>query len=274
MEEISYEESILKWRKEMDERLRAENSWLALAGLFWLEEGKNSFGTAKSNDILLPSGSAAEEVGYFEFLDSETKLVVTSDETVQVDGETLKGASLQPDVSGSPSIIELGALRMMVIQRGDQYAIRLWDNQRVERQTFGGRQWFPIDRSYLIEAEFVSYDPPKPIIIPDMLGNTTEEESYGYVEFQINGQGYQLGALGTSSDGLFLIFSDLTNGDSTYPSGRFLSTYPVETGKVDLDFNCAINPPCAFTKYATCPLPPEQNRLDVAIMAGEMYSKE
>jgi len=265
----SYQAEIERWRQERETRLKADAGWLTVAGLFWLKEGKNSVGTDKSNDIVLPAGSAPASVGAFEFHEGETLFHTAAGVEVQVNGKQATSARLKPGTSGSPDVVQLNDLTMFVIQRGKRFAIRLKDKNSPMRKAFTGLKFFPPDERYRVRAKFVPYNPPKMIPIPNILGETEEQASPGYVEFMLNGHEYRLDPV-TEGDALFFIFKDLTSGKETYPPGRFLNTPMPKDGEVTLDFNKAYNPPCAFTPFATCPLPPKQNQLAVRIEAGEL----
>lgn len=269
----SYEQGILNWRLEMDASLRAEKGWLSLAGLFWLKEGMNSFGSGASNDIVLPGVSAPQEAGCFRLSQGKVTLRVAAG-SIAVDGESVVQSELKPDTSGSPSRLTLGDQTMMVIQRGERFGIRLWDDSRPERRTFPGRQWYPVRPEYRVEARFLEHDPPRSLQISDISGGLQEASTPGTVTFEVHGQQCQMEALGDPEEELFLIFRDLTCGEGTYPGGRFLTTERPERGEVCLDFNRAYSPPCAFTPFATCPLPPQENYLRVRIEAGELHPEE
>ena len=148
--------------------------------------------------------------------------------------------------------------------------MRIRDVNHPLRRELPPLPWFPIRETYRVRARWVGYDRPKSIAIADVLGDTSEHLSPGYAVFTLGGRELRLEPVG-QPDGLFFIFKDLTSGDETYPAGRFLDTPPPRDGFVDLDFNKAYSPHCAFTPYATCPLPPPQNRLAVRVEAGERY---
>jgi uncharacterized protein (DUF1684 family) len=269
----AYQKSLVEWRAEMDASLRAENSWLALAGLLWLQEGTSTIGRGAGNTLVLPGGGTPVELGRFTLERGQVSFSTRHRGLVKVNHAACEQAILQPDVSGEPDIIEAGDLRMILIQRGKLFGIRVWDNSREERRTFPGRIWYTIDPSYKILADFIEYDPPKSMLIPSVLGKAEEEFATGEIQFQLEGRAFKLDALSAGAGGLFVIFSDLSNEDSTYPAGRFLVTEPPAGGKVELDFNKAYNPPCAFTPFATCPLPPPQNSLEIRVEAGEKFRK-
>jgi uncharacterized protein (DUF1684 family) len=266
----AYRAEIRQWRLNYEASLKQENGWLALAGLFWLKEGDNSFGTALGNDIVLPEVSMPDFAGSFVFHGGKTRLLVKRGSAVLLNGEPVRTEMpLKPDSDGRPDRITLGRLSMIVIHRGERYGIRLWDNASVNRRGFQGTHWFPVNESYRVTAQFTSYPKPQMIPILNVIGDTEQNPSPGYARFDIHGRECHLEAL-LEGDQLFFLFKDLTSGKQTYPSGRFLYANLPKNGKVILDFNEAQNPPCAFTAFATCPLPPRQNYLPVAIEAGEL----
>lgn len=265
----AYTAEIEQWRQAREARLRSADGWLSLAGLFWLKEGENGAGAGPSNDIVLPKGSAPERLGVFEFHNGAVSFRSASDITVTVNGSPATSAALKPDSSDSPDILRSNGLTMYVIQRGDRYGIRLKDRNSEARRTFSGLQYFPVNPEYRVKARFVAYSPARLIAIPNILGQVEQDPSPGYVVFKLHGRELRLDPI-TEDDSLFFIFKDLTSGKQTYPPGRFLNTDMPRNGEVVLDFNKAYNPPCVFTPYATCPLPPEQNNLPIAIEAGEL----
>lgn len=266
----AYREQIKKWRADYEDGLKRDNGWLTLAGLFWLKEGDNVFGTAAGNDLILPAGSAPETAGIFVFHDGKTRLRLKEGLQASLNGvPVLTETALKSDSAGKPDRITLGHLSMIAIQRGIRYGIRLWDNQSPVRRDFTGSRWFPPKESYRVTAKFVSYPQPKVIPILNVLGDTEQNPSPGYAEFELDGKPCRLEPL-LEGDRLFFIFKDATSGKQTYPAGRFLYAALPKDGMVILDFNKAENPPCAFTAYATCPLPPRQNHLQLAIEAGEL----
>ncbi len=265
-----YEQSILKWRQEVDANLRRENGWLALAGLFWLRRGTNLIGSAPESDILLPQRAPARP-GTFEFDGDNVMLTVETELPVEVNSVVTKSALLDTDEEDTPSFITFEEMRMVVVRRSKGIGIRLWDNSRKERQLFPSRQWYPVKKELRIPAIYTRYETPKIVQMPDILGSITDEPMQGFVAFELNGKIYELMVEELSDKRLFVQFMDLTNGQTTYPSGRYHYTEAHEDGKVFVDFNKAYSPPCAFTEYATCTFPPQENRLQVAIEAGEIY---
>ncbi|MHA6247011.1 DUF1684 domain-containing protein [Pontibacter sp. CAU 1760] len=265
-----YVETVNQWHHEREESLQKENSWLALAGLYWLEPGRNSFGSSGANDIVFPEGKIAPNAGAFILQGNEVWLEATPEASVLVNGQPPEGKALvfRPDME-APQTMQHGALSWVVISRGDKYGIRLWDAEHPARQAFKGIARFPVTPSWKVEARLEQNALPKQIAITNVLGQTSQEPSPGAVVFTINGKQHRLDALEEGEE-LFIIFADKTNGNETYGAGRYLYIpKPGADGKTVIDFNKAYNPPCAFTGYATCPLPPKQNFLPLAIPAGE-----
>ncbi|HEV2381518.1 MAG TPA: DUF1684 domain-containing protein [Terriglobia bacterium] len=267
--EDSYRAQIEQWRARREASLKSEDGWLTVAGLFWLKRGINTVGTEAGNDIVLPAGSAPGRVGAFDMHDGIISFEAAAGVNATVNGKPATASALKPDSSESPDILRLNGLTLSVIQRHDRYGIRLKDKNSEMRKAFTGLKYFPAKEEYRVKAKFVPYDPAKTIAVPNILGQIEQTPSPGYVEFTLNGHELRLNPV-TEGDTLFFIFKDLTSGKETYPPGRFLNTEMPKNGEVILDFNKAYNPPCAFTPYATCPLPPEQSKLSIAIEAGEL----
>ncbi len=270
--EDAYRAGILKWRAEREARLKADGGWLTVAGLFWLKDGENRFGTDPKADVVLPPGSAPAQAGVFDLHGRETTLRLLPGVEGTIAGKPVHGATLmRPDSSGAPDVLEMGRLSLHVIERGSRFAIRLKDKEATARKQFTGLHWFEVDPRYRIEARWVPNDPPKMLQIPNILGQIEPMPSPGRAEFTLAGQPLHLDGVLEEPDAkeIFFIFRDQTSGRETYGAGRFLYAALPQAGKLTLDFNQAYNPPCAFTAYATCPLPPPQNRLPVPIPAGE-----
>ncbi len=265
-----YQHEIEKFRAEEIKDLKS--NWLVLAGLFWLKPGANSFGTASSNPIVIPAGTAPAKAGIFELAGKDVTLKIEPGVVATIDNHPVTTAKLQPDSAGKATVVALGRLRMYVITRGERIGIRLKDLQSPALRNFSSLHFFPIDPAYRITATWVLSDGSKTINIPNVLGDVTPTPIPGEVRFKLNGQPVSLTALaGDAAKGLFFVFSDATSKTDTYPAGRFLETDKIENGTVVLDFNKAYNPPCAVTPYATCPIAPKENRLSVAIPAGEKF---
>jgi len=262
---------ILDWRAEMDANLRRENDWLALAGLFWLQRGFNTFGSSPDCDIVLPA-PAPRLLGAFEFDGARITLHVDVGQSVQLNGESLQSAApLRTDRDGSPSCVEFGALRMIAIYRSNRVGVRLWDNSRSQRRDFPPRLWFPVSEQFCLPATYTPYPVPMKVSVPNVLGELEDDIMHGYVSFKFGGKSHRLEVSELDDGRLYIQFMDLTNGVQTYPSGRYHYTDAVtEDGRIILDFNKAYNPPCAFTDYATCTFAPKQNHLKIAVEAGEL----
>ncbi|OLC96012.1 MAG: hypothetical protein AUH86_10610 [Acidobacteria bacterium 13_1_40CM_4_58_4] len=268
----AYQQAFEKWKAELVEDLK--ENWLPLAGLFWLKPDTNTFGTDPANDIVLPNRSAPARVGSFEFQGGDVTVNFLPDAHATIAGKPVTTAKLQPDTSGDRTVVELGGLRMHVIARGQRMGIRVKDLNSLAVRNYPGPVFFPLDPAYRITAMWVASGGKKTVDVPNVLGDVTPTPVAGEVRFKIDGQEVRLTDLGGDpSKGLFFVFSDLTSKKDTYPGGRFLQTDPVANGTVVLDFNRAYSPPCAVTPYATCPLAPKENRLSVAIPAGEKYER-
>jgi uncharacterized protein (DUF1684 family) len=270
VERITYHDDVRRWRTSMEASLRAEDSWLTLIGLFWLQEGANRFGSAPENEIVLPAGKAPTIAGSFELAGGEVWLRTAGDAPVLVNGQPSADIPLRADADGAPDFVTLGDLEMFVIRRGDRFAIRARDRNHPARAAFSGRRWYTVDDAYCVTAAFAPHAAPTTFSILTVLGTVEERHSPGSLTFELRGQQHRLDAL-VEGDQLFIIFRDQTSGATTYPAGRYLKAALPLDGAVTLDFNRAYSPPCAFTDFATCPLPPPQNRLSILVEAGELY---
>jgi uncharacterized protein (DUF1684 family) len=262
-----YSASVEAFRHRYEESLRAPNGWLSVAGLFWLHEGVNRAGSDPQSDIVLPAPAPAF-AATFQFHAGKVTLHPAPGVHLLINGKAPTGQPIRPDADN----ITLADLSLTVIVRGPQRAtktgLRLRDPSSAARRNFSGLHWYPIDQHFRIEARWVPYTPPHKVSFTNVVGMTEEDTSPGYAEFQLAGKTWRLEP--TEEDGrLFYVFRDQTAGKETYPSGRFLKSDMPKDGRVVLDFNQAYNPPCAFTSFATCPLPPRQNFIAAPIPAGE-----
>ncbi|HEV8485386.1 MAG TPA: DUF1684 domain-containing protein [Blastocatellia bacterium] len=268
----TYHASIDAWRTEREATIKADDGWLTVTGLFWLKEGRNNFGTGADNEIVLPSGSGPTRAGTFLLKEGKITLQVVEDADVSLAGKAIHSLDVKTDAKGPPDVLRIADLSLTVIKRGQRYGVRLKDRHSRNRKEFTGLRWYPVQESFRIAARFIPYDQPKEIEIVNVIGDVEKSKSPGVLTFTLQGQQYRLEPI-VDEGKLFIIFKDLTSGKTTYPAGRFLyAEAPKDAPKesiVTLDFNQAINPPCAFTAFATCPLPPRQNRLNIAIEAGE-----
>ena len=258
------------WRQEREKGLRNPDGWLTLVGLHWLEEGENPIGSGEENHIVFPAGRAPARAGVLRLADGQVTLEAPAEAGITVEGKPVTTLALVSDKEGKPTILELGSLRFHVIDRGGRLGLRVRDRESPVLAAFPGVESYPFDPSWRVEARLERYDPPKKVPVPNILGTVDDEDSPAAVVFERDGRAYRLDGLEGGDQGeLFLIFGDGTNGEETYGGGRFLITEAPAGGTVVVDFNRAYNPPCAFTPYATCPLPPRQNKLAVAVAAGE-----
>lgn len=259
-----YERSILTWRAEREARLKAENGWLTVSGLFWLKEGVNRVGSNPEFEATLPK-TAPANVG----------TITVATERVHfrpAPGIPLHEQDLVPDTEPQPTVVSLGRINFHIIRRENRYAVRVKDNDSQARREFHGLSWYAVDPSWKIRAKFTKWDKPQKLTFETAAGVKEEDESPGYVSFVRDGKEYRLEPV-VEDEELFFVMRDATSGKETYAASRFLYTPLPKDGFVDLDFNKAENPPCVFTDYATCPLPPPQNRLALAVRAGEKMYK-
>ncbi len=264
-----YTKSVKKFHSKRIERLKRPNSWLTLVGLYWLKDGRNSFGTDKSNDIVFPEGTAQDFMGIFSLKDTVVTINIKEGIEVYENDSTVTSLILQNDMREKPTILKHGSLSWYVIKRDNRFGIRLKNSESKLLREFDDIDMFSIDTKWRIEAEFIEYNQPKEVEIPTAIGTIEKGTAYGNLKFKIDGTQFTLEPLGKVGS-LFLVFGDMTNGEETYGAGRFLIVDKADsTGKIFIDFNKAYNPPCVFTKYATCPLPTKENYLDTKITAGE-----
>lgn len=269
----SYVKDIDAWHAKRIHDLKAPNGWLNLVGLYWLGDGKNTFGSGKQNAIVFAAGTVPASAGYFERSGDVVRLIVTGDAPMTIDGTPVKQAVIFNKDSVRQPVVACGNLRFTIIRRGDKLGIRLRDLQSRQLTTFTDIQRYPPDTAWRISAVLYSPSNPTDIAITNVIGQTTLQKSPGKLVFSYQNRQYSLEAL--EEDGkLFIVFADGTSGRTTYHSGRFLLV-PMPGSPGDstvIDFNKAYNPPCAFTPFATCPLPPRENVLPIDVEAGEKDS--
>ena len=263
-----YHNELLTQRAERAQQLLGDRSWLTLAGLFWLQAGKNTVGAAPHHPVVLSSAAIPADVGVIEVAQDTITLQVAPGVVVTHNGTPIQELLLQHDMTGHPDYVTIDTLTFLIIKRGVRYAVRLYDTANPARQRFPGLSWYPINPALRIVADYVPHSPPRTLDIVTGSGDITPSVNPGAVYFTIDGHDCSLEAEDRGSK-FFFNFRDLTNRETTYGAGRFLYTDVPVNGKVTLDFNQATNPYCAYTPYATCPLPPAPNRLPVPIEAGE-----
>jgi len=274
----SFVDDNARFRADYEASLRAPNGWLSVAGLFWLHDGPNSMGSDPRSDVVLPSGSlpkgAPARAAILRLAAGKVTLEPDPRSGLLLNGKPATKALLGADTSGHPDRLQLGQLFLTIIDRDGKPGVRLRDPNAATRRNFTGLSWYPADPAWRIKAKWVPYTEPHKIRITNILGMTDEEPSPGYAEFTVKGRTVRLEPVLDDDGSLFFIFKDSTSAHTTYGAGRFLDAEKPAGQTVLLDFNRATNPPCAFTAFATCPLPPKQNSLPVAIEAGEkMYAK-
>lgn len=267
-----YEKEITTWRSGRIQRLTAEGGWLTVVGLHWLKEGPNRIGSGPDNDVVLTANAPAH-AGVVTVAGSTATLVPDPSAALTVSGRAVDAPTplLADADEGGPTTVKHGSVSFFVIKRGDKLALRVKDSASDARRHFTGIDEYPIDANYRVVARFEPYATPKKIPIANIIGTTTDEVAPGRLHFSLEGKEYSVEPiLEQGETDLFVIFRDQTSGKTTYPAGRFLYAKPAgPDGTTILDFNKAYNPPCAFTQFATCPLPPRQNWLPVKIEAGE-----
>lgn len=264
-----YIQSIKNWHNHRVENLKKENGWLNLAGLYWLKPGKNTFGSDTSNDIVFPKDKAPAFIGTFELENDSVTVNINPNVVVTNNGNKVTEMSLKSDMTDNPTVLASGSLRWFVIQRSEKVGIRLRDLDAPLLKEFHNINTFPINEDYKVEAKLIPYNPPKIITIPSIIGTKEEDTVKDALQFQLKGQTFTLDPV-TEGNEYFIIFADETSGNETYGAGRFLyAAIPDSSGKTILDFNKAYNPPCSFTDYATCPLPPKENYMHIKLTAGE-----
>jgi uncharacterized protein (DUF1684 family) len=271
-DESAYKKEIETWQRDRLATLTKQDGWLTLIGLYWLNEGENKFGSAAANPIRLPKDRAPLIAGTIWLENGNVRMTAHPAVEITSGGIPVTSLALKDDTEDSgPTVLKFGTLLMNVIKRGERVGVRVKDTDSRTRREFKGLEYYPIDPNWRIEARFELYQPPKIIPITNVLSMTEDETSPGALVFDVGGTTYRIDPiLEKGETDLFVIIADGTTGKETYGAGRYLYVSPPDkAGKVVIDFNKTYSPPCAFTNYATCPLPPQQNRLPFRIEAGE-----
>lgn len=259
------------WRAQRREGLLQPDGWTSLVGLHWIELPAHYVGSGATNGIRLAKGP--EKLGMLQQQGGRVFLVPEQGVALTVDGEPAKGRfELHSDHEDAPTVVgfDAGKGQITLVERNGRKALRVKHAEAESLTGFGTLDYWPADPSWRIAARFVPHPPGKTIEIMDITSSRQAQANPGAVEFERGGATYRLEALEGENGGFFLILADRTSGHGSYGAGRYLYTdAPAADGNVVVDFNRAYNPPCAFTDYATCPLPPPENRLDLAITAGE-----
>ncbi|MDB6040061.1 MAG: hypothetical protein JWM99_3902 [Verrucomicrobiales bacterium] len=261
----------LAWQGKRRQSVAGTNGWATLVGLYWLHPGRNSAGGNPTNDVALPRNRAAGFVGDFVRTDRHVRFEAGSGIAAAVAGKAVSTLDLESDALLAPTKLQLGTLTIIVIERGERIGLRVRDPEAPARVNFQRLQYFPYDPAWRIEGRFEKASSGRKLFVQDVTGGTQEYVVPGWIVFTYNGSEQRLEVVEEpGEEDYFVIFRDQTAGKSTYPAGRFFYVAkPDATGRVVIDFNRAYNPPCAFTPYATCPLPPRQNWLPFAVEAGE-----
>ena len=275
IDSAAYAEEIEQYRIARLVELKSDSGYLSLIGLFWLKEGENKFGSDPANEIVLPKEKVNRVGGVFVLKNGVVRLEAPANSHITAADKPVTSLELKSDAEDQPTVLHLGSISLQIIKRGDKLGVRAKDKDNPARSNFAGIETYPVDQKWRLAARFEPYNPPKKMPIVNILGMESGEDSPGAVVFEVDGQAYRLDAIKEKGETkLFMIFADNTSGKETYPAGRYLYVDPPDTsGRMIIDFNKAYSPPCAFTKFATCPLPPKQNRLPFAIEAGEKYSR-
>jgi hypothetical protein len=257
------------WHAQRLQRLTAEDGWLTLVGLEWLDEGEHSAGSAPDSQVAFPPHTPAK-LGTFTRKGTAVSFQPAPGVKVLRGDAPFPGGALRSDAGGPPDVLRLGTVSFFVLQRGEKVGVRIKDSEAPTRKAFHGIPTYPPSAAWRIEARFEPADKPRTLAVPNVLGVTEEMASPGTLVFSVGGKEHRLTpVVEPGSQQLFIIFADETNRDDTYGAGRFLYADMPKDGRVVLDFNRAYNPPCAFTRFATCPLPPRGNRLPLRVEAGE-----
>jgi len=265
---LNHRLAIEAWRTARHERLKQPDGWLTLVGLEWLNEGENRIGKAQDNDIQLSGGP--DYWGTVTLQEDRLSFTNIDPKEVKVNGESIESTTLVADIEGEPTVISAGTMSINVIFR-ESYALRIKDSQAEALQNFKGVDNYPIDESWRISSRFIAAPEGTVMEITNVLGQVFESPVFGTFEFERDGKTHSMQGLGTGeSETLWFIFADRTTGHGSYGAGRYLySDGMPESGVLTVDFNKAYNPPCAFNEYSTCPIPPQQNRMDVWVESGE-----
>jgi uncharacterized protein (DUF1684 family) len=264
----AYEAEIGAWRQARHERLASENGWLSLVGFEWLQDGVNRIGSSEGSDIRIHGGPV--DWGSIVLTGGGLMFEPAAQGGTTIDGKPAARTRLVPDDEGEPTVVRHDNLSFYVIMRGS-YALRIKDTKAPTLRAFEGVENYPVDPRWRVETRFTPPGQSETIEIANVLGQTESMAVGGIVEFEQDGRTHRLlGLREKGASSLWFLFADRTTGRETYGAGRFLYSdgWP-DGGRVVLDFNKAYNPPCAFNDYSTCPLPPQQNRLDLAVTAGE-----
>ena len=270
----NYLAEVEQWNSARIAALKQPDGWLNLEGLFWLKKGVNRFGSASENELVYDNTSFPKHIGDFIYENGQVFWKDANKEKITIKdkaGLALKdyeALNLLTATEGTYTSYWKDFI-WVVIQREDKVGVRFRNLKAKTLLEFNGIERFPVDVKWRIKAKVIPQD-QNPLMIMNVLGQNTAQKHGGQLVFEIEGKTYRLDAIDEGGIRLFVTFADATSGKTTYGSGRFIELEkPDAAGFTYIDFNKAYNPPCAFTEFATCPLPPPQNRLSIAIPAGE-----
>jgi len=261
-----------RWRRRRVERLVSEDGWLSLTGLFWLADGENPLGADPASAIALPPQRGPASAGTIRLESGRAVFAPAPGLEARIDGRPLSGPTpLRSDAEADPSVLEIGPIRLQLLQRGGRFAVRVRDRDNPARGTLRPIPFFPVSVEWRLEATFEPASPPRTLPFPSVVGTVDLETCPGSLVFSVAGRQLRVDpVLERGETDWWIVFGDRTNGVETYGGGRFVYAPPPVGGHTVIDFNKAYNPPCVFTAYSTCPLPPPQNRLPIRVEAGEM----
>jgi len=272
-----YQRSIAEWRAQREAKLKSEDGWLTVVGLTWLKEGANRVGSNPGFEVRLPE-SAPASVGTLTLKAGKVRFMPAPGVPLTMNGAPAKETELKPDIDANYDRLAVGRVKFLIIKREDKLGVRIKDNDSAARREFSGLKWYPVDPSWRVTAEYTPFVKPHTVTFDTAAGVKEQDQIPGYITFQRGGKEYRLEPVVDDNE-LWFVMRDQTSGKTTYGASRFLyAPLPKnglkQAGTVEIDFNKAENPPCVFTDFATCPLPPPQNRLPLAVTAGEqMYGK-
>jgi uncharacterized protein (DUF1684 family) len=270
-DDVKWRAAVSAFRAERERKVGGDDGWVTLVALDWLKPGENSVGADPASAAVLPQERSPAHAGVITVKGAQLAFQAAPGVDVRYKGAPVRALALEDDERGAPTVLELGSLRLFVIKRGDKYGLRVKDRNHPARKDFHGLTWFPVDPAFRFRARF---EPGHGASMPveNVLHQPETREVTGHVIFRVGGAEVRITAIKDDGPGLYIVFRDQTAGKETYPAGRFLDTPPPDAdGTVELDFNCAYTPPCAFTPFATCPLPPRENILPFRVTAGETY---
>ena len=271
----TYVREIENWQQKMESDLRAPDSWLALIGLEWLKSGDNTIGSAAECDVHLPA-SVPSQIGTVTVQDNIVTML-PSNADLKIDGApVVVGQTYTLNHNhhdGEMPLVNIGSVTFFAIERDGDFLIRIRDANSPTRLNFKGRKWYPVNPDYHVKATFTPHSAKQPVSVENSKGAISILQNVGYAEFELLGEKRRLEAFETTGNRLWFIFRDQTSGVTTYGAGRFLYAPILSEGLIDLDFNKAYHPPCAFTEFAMCPFPPRENSLPIPISVGEQFNR-